>query len=68
MADSCQLKGFRDQAWYPPGHGDVYRSLQKSGLLERFIEEGKNWIFLSNIDNIGATPDLSKYLFVLFKF
>ncbi|VUZ39064.1 unnamed protein product [Hymenolepis diminuta] len=58
IADSCQLKGLRDQAWYPPGHGDVYRSLQKSGLLERFIEEGKNWIFLSNIDNIGATPDL----------
>lgn len=57
IANSCQLEELHDQAWYPPGHGDVYRSLQNAGLLDRFIEEGKHWIFISNIDNIGAVPD-----------
>lgn len=44
--------------WYPPGHGDVYRSLMRTGLLQKFIEEGKEYIFISNIDNLGATVDL----------
>ena len=45
-------------SWYPPGHGDVYRSLMRSGLLKKFIDEGKEYIFISNIDNLGATVDL----------
>lgn len=45
--------------WYPPGHGDVYNSLHNSGLLEKFISEGKKYVFISNIDNMGATVDLS---------
>ncbi|CAI8047806.1 UTP--glucose-1-phosphate uridylyltransferase [Geodia barretti] len=45
-------------SWYPPGHGDIYNSLKRSGLLERFLEEGKEFIFISNIDNLGATVDL----------
>uniref|UniRef100_A0A183ABW9 UTP--glucose-1-phosphate uridylyltransferase n=1 Tax=Echinostoma caproni TaxID=27848 RepID=A0A183ABW9_9TREM len=43
--------------WYPPGHGDVYRSFDKSGLLEKFMQEGKTWVFISNIDNLGAVVD-----------
>ncbi|CAL8079926.1 unnamed protein product [Calicophoron daubneyi] len=43
--------------WYPPGHGDVYRCFQKSGLLDKFMNEGKEWVFISNIDNLGATVD-----------
>ena len=46
--------------WYPPGHGDLYESLYNSGLLEQLIEQGKEIIFISNIDNLGATVDLSK--------
>lgn len=45
-------------SWYPPGHGDVYRSLMRTGLLQKFIDEGKEYIFISNIDNLGATVDL----------
>ena len=45
-------------SWYPPGHGDVYRSLVRTGLLQKFIEEGKEYVFISNIDNLGATVDL----------
>lgn len=28
------------EAWYPPGHGDFYASFHKSGLLDKFIDEG----------------------------
>jgi UTP--glucose-1-phosphate uridylyltransferase len=40
---------------YPPGHGDVYRALQNSGLLDQLIAEGREYVFMSNIDNLGAT-------------
>lgn len=46
------------EAWYPPGHGDFYESFQNSGLLQQFIKEGREYLFLSNIDNLGATIDL----------
>lgn len=57
ITDTLQLKELRDPAWYPPGHGDAYRCFHESGLLDGFINEGKTWIFLSNIDNLGAVPD-----------
>ena len=44
--------------WYPPGHGDIYASLFRSGLLENLINQGKEYIFISNIDNLSATVDL----------
>lgn len=43
--------------WYPPGHGDLYESLNNSGLLDKLIAEGKEWLFVSNVDNLGATVD-----------
>jgi UTP--glucose-1-phosphate uridylyltransferase len=46
-------------AWYPPGHGDFYLSLDNSGLLTKFIEEGREYCFVSNVDNLGATVDLN---------
>merc|ERR1719225_990126 len=47
------------ECWYPPGHGDFYQSFSNSGLLHQFIEEGKEYCFVSNIDNLGATVDLN---------
>ncbi|XP_052127304.1 UTP--glucose-1-phosphate uridylyltransferase isoform X1 [Frankliniella occidentalis] len=44
-------------AWYPPGHGDFYESFKNSGLLTKFIAQGRQYCFLSNIDNLGATVD-----------
>ena len=44
--------------WYPPGHGDIYASLFRSGLLDNLINQGKEYIFISNIDNLSATVDL----------
>jgi UTP--glucose-1-phosphate uridylyltransferase len=41
--------------WAPPGHGDVFASLAATGLLEELLEHGKEYLFLSNSDNLGAT-------------
>lgn len=43
--------------WYPPGHGDVYDSLYLSGHLDALIDQGIEYLFISNIDNLGATVD-----------
>jgi len=40
--------------WYPPGSGDVFSSFHKSGLLEKFLKEGKEYVFISNVENLGA--------------
>ena len=45
--------------WYPPGHGDFYQSFYNSGQLEELINQGREYVFMSNIDNMGATVDLS---------
>mmetsp|Transcript_15700 Transcript_15700/g.25843 ORF Transcript_15700/g.25843 Transcript_15700/m.25843 type:complete len:603 (+) Transcript_15700:101-1909(+) len=46
-------------AWYPPGHGDVYSALCKSDLFDQLRKAGKQYVFISNIDNLGATVDLN---------
>ncbi|KAJ3515300.1 hypothetical protein NLJ89_g1847 [Agrocybe chaxingu] len=33
-------------AWYPPGHGDLYTSLSRSGVLDRLLSEGKEYLFV----------------------
>ncbi len=43
--------------WCPPGHGDLYPSLQTSGILDRLIAAGYRYAFVSNSDNLGARPD-----------
>ena len=40
--------------WCPPGHGDVYGALRRSGLLTRLLEEGFRYAMISNSDNLGA--------------
>jgi UTP--glucose-1-phosphate uridylyltransferase len=45
--------------WSPAGHGDLLLSLATSGELRRLIDEGYRYLFVSNIDNLGATIDLS---------
>ncbi|KAG9316317.1 UTP--glucose-1-phosphate uridylyltransferase family [Chiua virens] len=43
--------------WYPPGHGDLYDSLVRSGILDRLLADGKEYLFVSNSDNLGAVAD-----------
>ena len=45
-------------SWYPPGHGDFYQSFYNSGLLEQLVQQGREFVFMSNIDNMGATVNL----------
>ncbi|KAF5273103.1 hypothetical protein FQA39_LY07593 [Lamprigera yunnana] len=54
------------EAWYPPGHGDFYESFQNSGLLKKFIDGGREYCFISNIDNLGATVDLNILKFLVY--
>ncbi|XP_018530594.1 UTP--glucose-1-phosphate uridylyltransferase isoform X1 [Lates calcarifer] len=58
IAKNMGMSGDNAEAWYPPGHGDIYASFYNSGLLDKLIAEGKEYIFVSNIDNLGATVDL----------
>ena len=44
--------------WCPPGHGDVYLSLFCSGMLESLAGQGFRYLFVSNVDNLGAGLDL----------
>lgn len=56
----CPHDANSDKAnWYPPGHGDIYDALNNSGLLDQLIAAGKEYIFVSNVDNLGAVVDLS---------
>jgi UTP--glucose-1-phosphate uridylyltransferase len=40
--------------WCPPGHADIYNALQTTGLLDRLLDGGYRWAFVSNSDNLGA--------------
>ncbi|CAM8973948.1 unnamed protein product [Rhodiola kirilowii] len=44
--------------WYPPGHGDVFPSLNNSGKLDALLSQGKEYVFVANSDNLGAVVDL----------
>lgn len=43
--------------WCPPGHGDLFTALVASGMLDALREKGFRHAFVSNADNLGATPD-----------
>ncbi len=43
--------------WNPPGHGDVFAALETSGCLDKLLEQGKRYAFISNSDNLGAAVD-----------
>ncbi|MBV9946990.1 MAG: UTP--glucose-1-phosphate uridylyltransferase [Myxococcales bacterium] len=42
---------------YSPGHGDLPDALRRSGLLAAFIAAGGRWVWIENLDNLGATID-----------
>jgi UTP--glucose-1-phosphate uridylyltransferase len=54
-------KEYDDQinAWYPPGHGDLFESITNSGILDDLIAQGKEVLFVSNGDNLGAVVDFN---------
>lgn len=52
---------FREEDGRPsehaPGHGDLPEALQRSDLLDRFLDEGGRYVTVANLDNLGATLD-----------
>jgi len=57
LADSLEPVSWPDDPaleWAPPGHGDVFTSLATSGMLDTLLEQGYEYLFLSNSDNLGA--------------
>ncbi|MCF7793491.1 MAG: UTP--glucose-1-phosphate uridylyltransferase [Candidatus Cloacimonetes bacterium] len=43
--------------WNPPGHGEIYSVLSSSGVLDKLLEQGFEYAFISNSDNLGAVVD-----------
>ncbi len=43
--------------WCPPGHGDIYPALVGSGWLDKLLDAGVKFAFVSNSDNLGAQLD-----------
>jgi UTP--glucose-1-phosphate uridylyltransferase len=46
-----------DLEWCPPGHGDIFLALATSRVLDLLIQQGYEFMFISNADNLGATID-----------
>lgn len=42
---------------YPTGHGDVPDALRSSGLLSSFRAAGGKYVWIANLDNLGASID-----------
>lgn len=42
---------------YATGHGDLTFALRRAGILGRFRRGGGKLLFMSNVDNLGATLD-----------
>ena len=59
QSDAAPNSRVQDE-WYPPGHGDIYRSLSDSGILDELIAQGKEYLFVSNIDNLGSVINYGK--------
>ena len=51
--------GNPDLEWAPPGHGDLYGVLQRTGLLDQLLASGYKYLFVANADNLGAVPEVS---------
>ncbi|PID27725.1 MAG: UTP--glucose-1-phosphate uridylyltransferase [Candidatus Cloacimonadota bacterium] len=47
----------KNENWNPPGHGDIYLAMHNSGIIDKLINSGISYIFISNSDNLGAEAD-----------
>ncbi len=43
--------------WNPPGHGEIYMVMFISGILDKLLNLGFEYAFISNSDNLGAVID-----------
>ena len=45
------------EGYNPAGHGEAIVALFESGLLDKLIDQGVEYLWFSNIDNLGGTID-----------
>ena len=45
------------KTWNPPGHGEIYMALAITGTLDKLLDAGIEYIFISNSDNLGSVVD-----------
>lgn len=60
LTDTLQPVEFPDNPdleWCPPGHGDLYPAIVGSGWLDKLLNAGVKYAFVSNSDNLGAQLD-----------
>ncbi len=55
--EPVMLPGHEEMEWCPPGHGDLYAALAGNEGLEKLLQRGIRYAFVSNSDNLGAQPD-----------
>lgn len=56
--DGCLFRGDDGlPSVYATGHGDLPEALAASGLLDRFLDAGGRYLWIMNLDNLGATVD-----------
>lgn len=50
--------------WCPPGHGDIYTAFITTGILDKLLNLGVDYAFISNADNLGAVmePAIPAYM------
>ena len=53
-----------DDIFNPPGHGDIFYLFKYSHILQKLLKEGYKYLFISNIDNLGATLDINIYNYI----
>jgi len=42
---------------YATGHGDLVDALRRSKLLDKFLDRGGKYVWIVNVDNLGASVD-----------
>ncbi|MFH1562174.1 MAG: UTP--glucose-1-phosphate uridylyltransferase [Nitrospirota bacterium] len=52
-------KNGRQASIIPKGHGDVYQAFERSGLYDKFINDGDEILLICNVDNSEATINLA---------
>ena len=53
-----------EAAWFAPGHGDCYRALEKSGVLDKLLASGKEYVFISNVRARARAGPAPRFLLV----
>ncbi|CAI4064416.1 hypothetical protein SUVZ_08G0350 [Saccharomyces uvarum] len=54
-----QINVCEEDLWYPCGSGNLIDTLYFSGELDNLIVQGKEVLFVSDLDNLGAIVDLN---------